>query len=56
MMSKAITESLITHESTRGFEKLSRGGPNLTDFVVIRRNPLRCVVAAETAEKRFRLR
>ena len=31
MMSKAITESLITHESTRGFGKLA----NLTDFVVI---------------------
>ena len=31
MLSKAITESLITRESTRGFGKLA----NLTDFVVI---------------------
>jgi hypothetical protein len=39
MPSKAITESLIPDECTRGFEKLSPGGENLTDFVVICQNP-----------------
>jgi hypothetical protein len=38
MMSKAITESLITDECMLGFEKLSRGGKNLTNFVVICQN------------------
>ena len=39
MSSKANTESLITDECTHGFEKLSPGGENLTDFVVISQNP-----------------
>jgi hypothetical protein len=38
MMSKAITESLITDECTLGFEKLPPGGKNLTNFVVICQN------------------